>query len=850
MGPEEILLGAAQLRVVERVTIEARPEIQAPAPAEFTAGATGRWLEATLGKGRHPWRHQSSALALIAADKNVVIATSTASGKSLVFQAAAVRELLSGDGTILAFYPQKSLANDQDERWRTVLAVAGLDPKLVGQINGDIPNAERERVLAEARVILATPDVVHSWKMRQTTSPSIQLFLKRLRYVVIDEAHALDGAFGTNCAFLFRRLRAAVRARRGRAARLHFIAATATIADPAGHLNALTGCEFEIVGEELNGAPSRGLTLLHVEAPEHGQAAEAMAADVIGCMALALPEDMALLAYTDSRQGAERITRTVNLPGVVPYRSGYVAQDRRAIEQRLRSSDLQGVVSTSALEMGIDVPQFTVGLNIGIPQTRKAFRQRVGRIGRAQPGVFVVLAPPNAFAQLGSSLREFVQGPVEPSPLYLDNLFIQFQHARCYLDETDRADGQPVVDEDLGWPATFDRALAFAEPGARRPADLDAMQGYGLDLPHLAYPLRRVGDAGLALKDARSGDLVGTIDADKALREAYPGAIHYHNRQAFRVREWRTTSYEKSIMLERLAHAQPTKPLLKTLVSVAFAPDEIIDHHLLLNGDNAFAEGRLRVVESVEGYRVGTTVLPYKDIADPKMCRKQREFSTTGIVLKVAAPWFAGTLAHQVAARQAVATGLERLLTREYGISPSDVRTAHSGIALHAQNGPTKTDDCVVLFDDVPGGLRLTAPLYRDFQKLLEQLRRAVDLAGTEALIDGAAIDKLSEWREALGSGVANQGLVDPRASLSADEVLIYAPQSEVSVRYRGSLIERRLLEPQFVSIGGSDQLMYRYEVDPGVQAWVAHDQVQASGHDWRRAIWNPSQNKIREFAA
>ena len=118
-----------------------------------------------------------------------------------------------------------------------------------------------------------------------------------------------------------------------------------------------------------------------------------------------------------------------------PYRSGYEARDRSNIEHAPREGHLRGVVSTSALELGIDIPHFAVGLNIGVPVTRKSFRQRLGRVGRQRPGSFAVVAEPYAFARYGSTLAEYYAKSVEPSYLCLRNRFMQFAHARCLAEE-------------------------------------------------------------------------------------------------------------------------------------------------------------------------------------------------------------------------------------------------------------------------------------------------------------------------------------------------------------------------------------------------------------------------------
>lgn len=205
----EKLLAAATGPVVERIVIKPRGERCLPIPARYAEGLTGEWIAAMTGGGSQLWRHQALALERISAGHNLAIATGTASGKSLVFMTPIIHELLTANGKAIVFYPQKALGGDQLSRFRAALTKAGLDTNLVGELNGDVASADRDEVLARCRVILATPDVIHAWLMRQVQSVRIRQFLAELRLVVVDEAHVLEGVFGSTTAYLLRRLRSA-----------------------------------------------------------------------------------------------------------------------------------------------------------------------------------------------------------------------------------------------------------------------------------------------------------------------------------------------------------------------------------------------------------------------------------------------------------------------------------------------------------------------------------------------------------------------------------------------------------------------------------------------------------------
>ena len=156
------------------------------------------------------WRHQALALEAFSSGDNVVLSTGTASGKSLVFQAATIKTLEADDeAKVLVFYPLKPLAADQDVSWRRALNRAGLPERWVGSVTGDVLPTDRKVILEQARIVIATPDVCHAWLMPELATRASRRFLAGLRLMIVDEAHVFDAVFGSNAAFLIRRLEAA-----------------------------------------------------------------------------------------------------------------------------------------------------------------------------------------------------------------------------------------------------------------------------------------------------------------------------------------------------------------------------------------------------------------------------------------------------------------------------------------------------------------------------------------------------------------------------------------------------------------------------------------------------------------
>ncbi len=521
--------------ILDTVEVPERAETRAPVPKRIADGPAYPVISKTIPGGQI-WKHQAQAWRDLTSGKNVVVSTGTASGKSLIFQTYALHLLLTDPGSkVLVFYPLRALSNDQLNSWQRLAKTSGLEQNSVGLIYGGVPMAEREQIIERSRIVLMTPDVCQAWLMRTVGNPTVKKFIESLSLLILDEAHVYESVLGSNTAFLLRRLMAAKRImspRRTNARRLQVIAATATIDAPAQHLENLTGVQFKVVDESENGARRSRRTILHVEGPESGREGEEAIATIITRIC-EMAERHRFISFVDSRQGVERIaravdveqiTRGVNKTFVKSYRSGYERRDRAAIEGALHEGTLHGVVSTSALELGIDIADMEIGINLGVPQSRKSFRQRLGRVGRTTPGVFLVVAPANAFTRFGETMASYYESSVEPSYLYLGNRFVQFAHARCLRDEME-ALGRNSGDApgDVQWPEGFPDILSIARGGY--PKEFDPIAQVGGDSPHFNYPLRQLGEINVEIRQGNqgSGTELGDMAHIQAIREAYRG---------------------------------------------------------------------------------------------------------------------------------------------------------------------------------------------------------------------------------------------------------------------------------------------------------------------------------------
>ena len=705
---------------IDRHEIPAVPEKSVPVPP-FLLGSKA------LAIHSHPtlWLHQGTALDILNDGQNVVIATPTASGKTLVFMLYIFHAAEADPrARALVFYPAKALANDQLLRWKEAAALAGVDPEAIQQITGDTPMRHREQLLDRATVALVTPDVVHAWLIRTARGPAQRRFLADLRVAVTDEAHVYEDVLGSNAAFMFRRLDSAT-LQAGNRYFIQYIAATATIRSPDRHMENLTGRPFRKVDLQDNGAPRYPTTLLHVPYPEDDKNPELTAANLLTSIIDADHESQVIL-FHDSRQGAERIASMARRPNqLVPYRAGYLPQERRDIEDRIRSGALRGVVTTSALEVGIDMPDLNYGINNGLPPTRKQLLQRMGRTGRARPATFVILGDPGLFRRHGETLKDYYSGVIEESRLHLDNPYIAYQHALCLQQETRNPAETPASQEpdSPSWPTVFHDTMQLAQ-APEPPKTLAAARARSVNTPpQLAYSLRSSGEEQLDIIPSLNGQdqqNIGTINAPAAIREAYPGAVYRHNGRAYRVKEWRRRQGKAYI---RILHDEEpgttsTRPIIRrTLLvnplSAAAAKGTTTTH------TGAYATVALDLWTSVEGFITRATgsakmtdYLEARDAGDPAMSRKAVLMPTTGFFLYVDAPWLSPDTNEGVYNLSDLAHLLAQDHAYQRSIALQNIGVATANILMaHAPNEAHLLENAMVLYDNVHGGLGLTDPL-------------------------------------------------------------------------------------------------------------------------------------------
>ena len=507
------------------------------------------------------WSHQAEAAELAHAGEHVVMATGTASGKSLGYLAPVLTAVVEGadaptgrGATALYLSPTKALAADQVARLQS-LAIPGLR---AATYDGDTPQEERRWIREHAHLVLTNPDLVHHSLLpqHQRWAP----FLRSLRYVVVDECHVYRGVFGSHLAALLRRLRR-VAARYGSAPT--FVLASATVRDPAAHAERLTGLPVRAV--EQDGSPREAMTFglwEPAELPGRGQVEDkgadgADGADTSGetpvrrsatseaadLLADLVAGGVQTVAFARSRAGVEALSASArrSLAEVAPalegavaaYRGGYLPEERRALERSLRDGSLVGLAATNALELGIDISGLDAVLLAGWPGTRASLWQQAGRAGRAgTPSLALFVAADDPLdtylvhhpeALFGQSVEATVMDPENPHVLA--------PHLAAAAAEL------PLTEADLPLFGKDARALveALVARGIlrRRPT---GWYWARTDRASDHVSLRGSGEV-VGIVERRTGRVLGTIDEASAHAQVHTGAVHVHQGETYVVTE-------------------------------------------------------------------------------------------------------------------------------------------------------------------------------------------------------------------------------------------------------------------------------------------------------------------------
>ncbi|MEK6751261.1 MAG: DEAD/DEAH box helicase [Chloroflexota bacterium] len=510
------------------------------------------------------YSHQLSAWTQTRAGKNIILATGTASGKTLSYNLPVLATMLQNpEARALYLFPTKALAQDQFSEISEQLSV--LKPLLTnhsplitdnwqlitGIYDGDTPQSSRPSIRKNARIILSNPDMLHTGILPHHSNWSD--FFSNLKFIVIDEAHTYRGVFGSHVANVIRRLK---RAANFYGAKPQFILASATIGNPKELAEKLIEEEVELID---NDGSSRGERHFIIYNPPVTDAALGLRKSaLLESVRLAnhlLARDIQSVVFARTRRSVEIILTYLqetgdqrrnnqspvsNLSSLIRgYRSGYLPAQRREIEQGLRDGSVKTVVATNALELGIDIGGLGAAILVGYPGTIASARQQSGRAGRGDdPAVSVLVASPNPLDQFLAHHPEYFFGSSPEMALVNPNhLLILLEHLRCALFELpfQKGEGFGNISDEL-----LDEYLHFLLSNGE--AHFSDEKYYWMQdaYPAANISLRSASPQSFVLQataDDGRPTTIGTVDGESALWMIHPGAIYMHEAQQYFVQE-------------------------------------------------------------------------------------------------------------------------------------------------------------------------------------------------------------------------------------------------------------------------------------------------------------------------
>ena len=734
--------------------------------ADFPAWVHPDLAAAYAAKGiRRLYTHQAEASEAVHAGKNVVIVTPTASGKTLCYNLPVLNATLeNSDSRALYLFPTKALAQDQ------LAELHDLNQRLENRFgvftyDGDTPADARRSIREKSHIVLTNPDMLHTGILPHHTRWT-RLF-ENLRYIVLDELHTYRGVFGSHLCNVLRRLR--------RIARFYgrdpqFICCSATIANPGELASRLLESEVEVLN--ANGAPAAEKTFVFYNPPVVNRALGIRRSYINESSRVAqefLKRDLQTMVFSNSRLQTEILLTYLQqanpqLPGkpetIRGYRGGYLPNERREIERGLRDGKIRGVVSTSALELGIDVGSLDTVVMAGYPGTIAATWQRAGRAGRRSGSSCAVLvASSSPLDQFIVRHPDYFFGNTpEHAFIQPDNLEILINHLKCAAFELPISPNDKFGDVDLP-----DLCARLVEAGYLHSA------GDNYHWTQEAYPadtisLRSVTSDNFVIVDITGApSVIGEIDFPSALVFLHEKAIYIHGGQQHHVEH--LDFKERKAYVKRIDVDYYTDAVRYTQVR----PLEIAATEHCAGGQRAehsYSHGDVLVRSQVVGFKK-IKFFTNENIGDGKLELPENEMHTTSYWITLERPLL-DSLPFTVSERQSgmfgllyalesVATLLLMCDSRDLGTAigerpPAPESNSSAVAAQHAASQlgtidnftPTRMQDALTsnakeffepnlyLFDAYPSGIGFSEPLFRTHTLLAQKTRELITACSCE----------------------------------------------------------------------------------------------------------------------
>ncbi len=727
-------------RITGELTIPAKGGDYRPLPKDLDprlAGALRRRGVERL------YSHQAAAWASVRAGRHTVIVTPTASGKTLCYNLPVLQAALQDKAKALYLFPTKALAQDQVAEL-TALNQAGELGVRAFTFDGDTPGDARKAVRTRGDIVVSNPDMLHQGILPHHTKWA--QFFEGLRYVVIDEMHSYRGVFGSHVANLLRRLRRICRFYQSDPV---FILCSATIANPAELAGELIGGEVNAVTE--SGAPQGAKHLLLWNPPvvnaDLGIRASARS-QTTRIAKLALRQGLKSIVFAQSRLMVEVLTkylkdafdRDKRLPArVAAYRGGYLPTERRAMERRLREGKLDCVVSTSALELGVDIGALDFCLLNGYPGTIAATWQRLGRAGRRQrTALGVLVASSLALDQYIIRNPEFFLGASpEQARIDPDQLLILLDHIRCAAFELPFREGERFGKEDLG------EMLAYLAEHGILHREGDQWHWMTDSYPANSVSLRSVAEGNFVVVDTGDGGqrVIAEVDYSSAPMTLHEGAIYMLQSTPYQVERLDWEGRKAFVTRTRADYYTDAIDYTRLKILEHFEEEPQARH--------AVARGEVHLVKRIAGYKK-IRYYSHENVGYGNIDLPDQEMHTTAVW------WQVNPLALEQVfdSRQAALDGFlgagyalhiiaaVRMLSepRDIGRAVGDgnarwFATVDAGGRGRLRNSDDESIDpagldqftpTLFLYDNYPGGIGISAPLYGNRAAIVSDALRLV----------------------------------------------------------------------------------------------------------------------------
>jgi len=641
------------------------------------------------------YSHQAEVIEKTRDGKNVVLTTSTASGKTIAFTLPILEGLMENSSTAMFLYPMKALAYDQLKSLQEAERETAIDlyPNVY---DGDTPKHLRRGIREASRVVLTNPYALHYYLAWHHIWAR---FFANLKYLVIDEGHWHRGIYGTNVAFLLRRF---LRILDYYGSHPQIIASSATMADPLEHAGKLTGKSFELVSKDGSAKGKKTYvfwdTAKSVNRSQHKQTADLVAACV--------EEGLQTLCFTVSRKMAEltAIWSKEKAPQeIIPYRAGYLPEERREAEHKFKAGEIAGIVSTNALELGINIGGLDAVVIAGYPGTVSSFHQRAGRAGRLGQDSLVIQSiydnPLDAYLLAKPSY--LFEAPSEQAVISLDNRKIMKAHITCAAEEL------PLKRKDEKWfgPEYVSCVRELAREGKIRPKD-NCKLGADSTASQYVYPgkgscfsVQLSNIENDVFKLVHKEEVLEELGKRQAFTEAHPGAIYLHKSQPYRVTEINFNA--RTITVEPNPEDVYTTALIHTEIEI----EKVRETRKIKNSTLYF--GDVSVTETVYGYTE-------KD--QHRTLGKVALSSPLTITLKTEGAWI--SFGRSVNIFEGAVHALEHLLI---GVTPLLAMCDRWDIG-----GVARFDE-LFIYEAFDGGIGITERLYRHYEVLMTKGKEVLE---------------------------------------------------------------------------------------------------------------------------